>query len=1169
MSSRHNISASFAALAALCWASGAAAEEPDMRNYPPFVMIVADTSGSMERLPTCTCTTLGCTECLPDCTLTNDPVTGEAPSGKKNRWAVVLEALTGKFINFQCLPLTRTAANGMTYDTDYAIPYNRPWLCPNGDKLCGYPGTATTPIQIENGLLDNYSGRIRFGLATFDGMLTYVGKSDLVESASFSESLSVGTDGSYSYGGSKTFHYPTCTTDYRVDSGIRGPTAAEGGLISLNSTNACSTPPCDMYELNAQIQKNLLAARTYGGTPTAAALDDLYYHLKTDLNDSLASCRERYAILITDGYPDDDFRQYGCDCKKGLAPYGLCPANEDPNKMHCPYPLAKDAAYALKHGKDGDDPMLSQLFVVGMSITDNASRVGLNEIASAGGSLDLDKDGNEAFFADNPATLTSTLDRLLGDLTRPISRSVPAFATGLAGKQYQVSAGFSLSSETPPVGFTPPWKGILERRRFECVNTALTAPTLTDDDRFDVQLNKQSTRSLWTALPTNPDTTKASGKLTRGSSSASCGTTGCSRVELSSLDRALFNLGNDTLKTTLIDWMYGNSGSIRANKKLGDIYHSSPTIVGPPTDDPGDQSYSLFRESALIEERPVITYVNSNDGILHAFSLEEYPPANVVPTVHPGLTLKGGQEIWGFVPPILLKDLNYQLSAHRLNLDGTPVVKDVYFSKGTAPTATDYHTVLITNMRAGGNGYIALDVTDPIAPKFMWQFTDADMGETYGQPEIVQAMYEWPAGQPASLRAMAILPGGKGKKGPGPGCTGLTASSMRIPSTPSTRFATLPDPDGSLTTQGLSHRGDVPCWERIGRALYFVDIETGELIKKIFDSDSDLSNGTIFPSPLTGTPTAYQDAVGTIATEGYVMDADGVLWRIDISAKDPRPSEALSGWTVRPFHDLFWDMGPNQGETTYERPILSLDSKHRLVVIVGTGDTDNFEKPTVQNRIVSLTELTTTATPSQPSDYIAALNWEHVVHGTDGIKGFVNSELVTGTMALFDSQLFAASFMSVGDTTDPCARGLGRLWSFHFRDRDPNAVNPLQGSASSTRTYGPKRIAVVSSDTSGNNADLGLFNIPRSAAESNLLVQGLGTTQRISCEAVGTNLSNYFSPALVPIQQQSQPSIYIVAQASSDNKNRTRAGSQLGTLEVKLNRPLSLSQVSSWAGSIE
>ena len=1166
MRSRHSRSTWMVAFAWLAMA-GSAAAEPDQRDLPPFVMIVADTSGSMEWVPDCNCPDGGCPECLPDCDLSNDTTTLEPPAKKKNRWAMVVESLTGKFTDFQCLKLDRLASNGMTYDVDYSKPYHRPWVCPNGDRLCGYPGTSAAPIQIQNGLLDNYAGRIRFGLATFDGMLTYVGKPDLIKASVFSDVLSQAADGSYSYGGAKAVHYPTCEEDYLVDSGLRGRTAPEGGLISLDSTNACPTPPCDMYELNEQIQANLLAARTFGGTPTAAALDDLYYHFKTDLTDSLAACRDRYAILITDGYPDDDFRQYGCDCKRGIpTKYGYCPADEDPDKMKCPYPLAKEAAYSLAHGKDGDDPQLKQLFVVGMSIDDVDAKATLNEIARAGNSTDDDMDGNEAFFAKDPSTLTATLDRVLGDMTKPISRSVPAFVTGLSGVQYQVSTGFDLTSATPPPGFSPPWQGIVERRRFECDTSGiLTSPALKDEEKFHLELNKQTTRSLWSAVPASATSTMASGLLTRGYSDSECGLLGCSRTELSSFDRAVFRLGDDTLKDTLMDWMYGKAGSVRANVKMGDIYHASPTIVGPPVDDPGDQSYTLFRDSALIKERPIITYVNSNDGVLHAFSLEDYPaPKMPAPTVHPGLTLKGGQELWGFVPPILLKDLNNQLSAHRLNLDGTPVVKDVFFSKGTAPSATDYHTVLIANMRGGGKGYMALDVTDPMVPKFMWQFTDPDMGYTYGQPEIVQAMYEFPEGQPATLRAMAILPGGKGSKGTGPGCSGLTQPSMRVPGSSGSRFTTVADPDSTTSTQTILHRAEVQCWERQGRALFFVDVETGKIIKKIADDGSTM----VFRSPLTGSPTAYQDSVGTVATEGFVLDADGVLWRIDLTDTNPRKDEPLAGWTVRPFHDVFWDGGPSEGETTYERPILSLDSRRRLVILLGTGDTDNFEKPTVKNRIVSLTEMFMTSPPTRPADYAAALNWEHKV---DGGNGFVDSELVTGTMALFDGQLFAASFISVGDATNPCASGLGRLWSFHFRDRDTDDPNPVSGSASSgsARTYGPTRVPVVSSDTSGANAELGLFNIPTSAAESNLLILGLGTTQRASCDSSGTDISNYFSPAMPRIQAQAQPSIWIVAQASSNNSSRLRAGSQLGTLEVKLNRPLAFSQVSSWAGSIE
>jgi type IV pilus assembly protein PilY1 len=1161
-------------LALLAVASGARAQtgDPDIRNIPPFVMIVVDSSGSMEWLPACTCVTEGCTECLPNCDLSND-AGGNPPAGKKNRWAVLLEAMTGTFVDFQCKPWDRSAANGMTYDLNYNKPYNQPWVCPNATKPCDY--TTDPPVQTQNGLLDNYAARLQFGLMTFDGMRTYAGSSDLVAAASFNQAWSNTALGSWSYGGAKLVHYPTCTTDYMIDSGVRGEGAPEGGLLSLN-TKACGTATspqtCDIQQLNDKIQQALITTRSFGGTPTAGALDDLSYHIKNDFIDPYASCRPRYAVLLTDGYPDDDFRlkpSPGCNCKAE----NNCGAMENPDAMHCPYPTPTEAAYNLVHRVGQEDPPLQQLFVVGMSITDDASRQALNAIASNGGSIDTDNDGNEAFFADTPATLTATLDNLFGGLSRPVSRSVPAFATSVSGAQYQISAGFQISNDRTVNGMAPPWAGIIERRRFLCSGTALSSPTIDTNqgDVFQDVLNTQNVRSLWTSLPAGATTNLVlNGAIDRGTASAICGSTYCSNTPLTSVTPALFSVADAAAKKTLTDWMYGEAGSIRANRKLGDIYHSSPAVVGFPSEDPGDESYSDFRSSDVIANRPLMMYIGSNDGILHAFSVEDYPPAGVSGSTVYTSSYRAGQELWGFVPPIELDKLKTQLSSHQYSMDGTPVAKDVFFSKTSSGALGTYHTVLITGMRAGGHAYEALDVTDPTQPKFLWQFTDTvDMGLTYGQPEIVQATYEWPLGSGAapSIRAMAILPGGVGSQGSGPGCAGAgpTTPTFKVVGSPGTRYTTVSDAEKGTTTT-LPHRSDVRCWKEQGRALYFVDVETGTLIKKIFDDDGNSANGTIFQSPVSGSPTAYQDSIATVATEGFVVDADGLIWRIDLSATDPKPLDPINGWTVRPFHDIFWDYSPTQGETTYERPILSLDSQRRLVVIVGTGDTDDFTKQSIQNRIVSLTEVTSVTQPTQPGDYKAGMNWEL---GVGSYGGFVASELVTGTMALFDSQLYAASFISVVDPTNACSFGRGRLWSLDYIQRDTAHPNTINSGA--VATFPPLRLATVNTDTSINDADSGasLFNVTVAQAESNLLIQGLGTTQRATCQAAAAPINSYFSPSLVSIRQPVQPSISIVAQASSGNSKRLRAGSTLGSLQVSVNRPYTFSRVSAWAGSID
>jgi type IV pilus assembly protein PilY1 len=1159
-------------LASLAGAASASAQvdDPDIRSIPPFVMVIVDSSGSMEYLPNCQCLLPGCTECLPNCSLPND-AGGNPPALKKNKWATLLESLTGKFDDFQCNSLPRTAANGSTYDLDFELDYHQPWRCSVGQS-CAYPGTST---QQANGLLDNYLSRLRFGLMTFDGKPTYQGASDLQFASVFNLNLVASNTepGSWSYGGPKPVHYPFCDEDYLIDTGVRNASATKGGWISLDGAG-CSSPPCDLSTTNAAIQTSLLSTRTFGGTPIAASLDDLAYHFKHDVTDPYATCRNRYAVLITDGEPDDDFRSQGCAC--GQPGNGPCPGATppiNPNDMKCPYPLAQNAAYALTHDVGTVKAQMQQLFVVGMSIADPTAKHLLNLVASSGNSVDTDGDGNEAFFADNPAALTSTLDTLFGGLSKPVSRSVPAFATGIGGVQYQLSAGFQVSKDRPVAGVAAPWTGLLERKRFTCVNDVATAQTLdsSQGDKFqDVLNSRTSARSLWTALPNSlPNSDPAlhtllEGPLSRGSSTAKCGTTYCDKRDLTSsaVTPLMLNVADPTAKTRVTDWMYGVNGSVRVGKRLGDIYHSSPTIVGASIDDPGDGSYSLFRDSPVVTERPLTMYIGSNDGILHAFSVEAYPATGITLTVNPGVSYRAGEEMWGFVPPLLLGKLNDQITAHKLSMDGTPVVKDVFFHKAGTATATDYHTVLITGMRGGGNAYMALDVTDPVRPQFLWQFTDPNMGKTYGQAEIVQAIYEWPAGSPATIRAMAILPGGVGAHGNGPGCdtTAHTAPAMKVVGTTSTPYQTFKTADDGSAV--LDHRKNVQCWTSIGRSLYFVDIETGETIKTIYD-DSSLGAETVFPSPIVGSPAAYQDTVGTVATEGFVMDADGVLWRIDLTDTNPHPNEAFLGWTVRPFHDLFWDNTSDvtDSETTYERPILSLDEHRRLVVITGTGDNDNFDKPNVHNRLVSLTEMPLTAIPTGPADYKAALNWEQ----RDGTYGFVKSELVTGTMALFEGQLYVASFISVVDNNNSCDAGRGRLWAFSYNLPDKARPNGSLGTLAPLWLTKPTGSAT-------NTADSGaaLFNIDVDHAEPNLLVQGLGATQRLTCQSTTTPLSNYFAQTgLADIRQSGPPTVWIVAQASSNNAARNRAGSTLGSLEMQINRPLTFSRVISWAGSVD
>ena len=359
----------------------------------PLVILVVDTSGSMERMVDCECTTPSCDECLPDCA-----------SSQRNRFAQTLEVLTGTFDDFACEAIDRAGFDEDVYDHDYYLPYHRP------------SGT-----QRSDGLLDDYRDRLRFGLATFDGWDTWVGAAPLVAANEFDFERSEGQAGLWSYNPAREIpgfthegapigdvFYPNCETTYYMDTGIRSARAESGGL-------ALATDDARAGEVNAEIQRSLLAVRPYGGTPIASSLDDLYHVIAQDprMSGERAGNLLPHVVLITDGYPDDDYRTFGCDC----AAHGDCPqgiTGEQASAMRCPYPTPEAAARALRCGSTSGSECgapLAAVHVVSFDVGDQVVIERLDAIAIAGGDA-------RARIADDALELRAELNALLSELAQ-------------------------------------------------------------------------------------------------------------------------------------------------------------------------------------------------------------------------------------------------------------------------------------------------------------------------------------------------------------------------------------------------------------------------------------------------------------------------------------------------------------------------------------------------------------------------------------------------------------------------------------------------------------------------------------------------------------------------------------------------------------------------------
>ena len=151
---------------------------------------------------------------------------------------------------------------------------------------------------------------------------------------------------------------------------------------------------------------------------------------------------------------------------------------------------------------------------------------------------------------------------------------------------------------------------------------------------------------------------------------------------------------------------------------LADIYNSQLVTVGVPSARRSSEkineegyfraknNYSAWADNNT--PRREVIYAAANNGILHAFATDT------------------GEELWGFVPPLVIPKMpkminpNYNQddgggSNPLFLLDGSITVHDTYFYHPVLKR-TDWFTLLMVTYGRGGAGFTLLDVTNPFKP---------------------------------------------------------------------------------------------------------------------------------------------------------------------------------------------------------------------------------------------------------------------------------------------------------------------------------------------------------------------------------------------------------------------------------------------------------------------
>jgi len=450
----------------------------------------------------------------------------------------------------------------------------------------------------------------------------------------------------------------------------------------------------------------------------------------------------------------------------------------------------------------------------------------------------------------------------------------------------------------------------------------------------------------------------------------------------------------------------------RARKHvLGDIIDGAPVYVGKPPFGYADAGYADFVTNN--SSRTPAIYTAGNDGMLHAFSAST--------------SSGGGSELWAFVPTAVmpnlykLADANYSVK-HQFFVDGAPVEGDVYVNN-------TWKTILVGGFNSGGQGYYALDITDPANPALLWEFSDTNMGLSYGNPIITKnAAGTW----------VVVFTSGYNNTG----------------------------------GDGNGH-------------LYVVDAATGTKLKDIatYTSGTTAAGSTTTPSGLAQINAWIDVATNNTALRFYGGDMLGNVWRFDTDARVAPNNAALLLATLQ--------VGTTPQPITTRPEMVSISSRPAVVIATGRYlDTTDITDTTQQSLYViadnldatswgnprtntaafvkeSVTNSTTTGTGTVAATNTAlAINFGSTTFGGWYIDLPQSGERVFTNMGLSGTELTMSTAIPSGDA---CTSG-GKSWIYYINLGSATGTTKLESDTS--LIVGVGQIT----DASGNTQDIFNFS---------------------------------------------------------------------------------------------
>jgi type IV pilus assembly protein PilY1 len=465
--------------------------------------------------------------------------------------------------------------------------------------------------------------------------------------------------------------------------------------------------------------------------------------------------------------------------------------------------------------------------------------------------------------------------------------------------------------------------------------------------------------------------------------------------------------------------------------KLADIYHSELKVIDAPSAIVSDADsnteayyrannrYSDFvngnRCGGACKDRKQVVYVGANDGLLHAFE-------------H-----KHGKELWAFLPPNKLRDIRKVIStkakqSHSIyGVDGTPIVKDIFFDKGNGK-GKQWYTVLLAGLGFGGGGYFALDVTKPEDPSFLFAFRN-DLEN--------KIIIHWDSAGNVTERGY----GGAGL----PDDFEYNYSKLGdATSTPQIFLMPYKGKQKWVAVFGAGFNAGVN--SSYGSAIYVIDLEDkGKVLKRIDIADfkgNDIAN-SVPATVLIVTPdtTSLANYKGAMA---YFSDLEGGLWKLNLTDKGTL-------FDVTQIFNAESNFANDRME--FFQVTSSIGTDDTLWLYYGTGNQQKLQRINnkIENRIYGIKDINfprfkNISKPSTVKKMQDTTDAGAICPVSEDLGWYVNldqNEKVTGQLAIDNEVIYASRY--VPNTEDFC--GLGDAY---LSDHDYMCGNVLRKSKKKT-----------------------------------------------------------------------------------------------------------------------